>query len=111
MIEKIKNNKNNDINLNNLKNKASKLFDLFYQFKKNQNKTTQMPKQINNQGPTEEVMLTLTKEERYRILGIKSDIVHTLKELFYLSRCLSPEKATKLDLLFKGPYQNFSAVI
>ena len=104
-------NKNNDINLNNLKNKASKLFDLFYQFKKNQNKTTQMPKQINNQGPTEEVMLTLTKEERYRILGIKSDIVHTLKELFYLSRCLSPEKATKLDLLFKGPYQNFSAVI
>ena len=102
-------NKNNDVNLNNLKNKASKLYDLFYQFKKNQK--PQIPKQINNQGPSEEVMLTLTKEERYRILGIKSDIVHTLQELFYLSRCLSQEKATKLDLLFKGPYQNFSAII
>ena len=102
-------NKNNDVNLNNLKNKASKLYDLFYQFKKNQK--SQIPKQINNQGPSEEVMLTLTKEERYRILGIKSDIVHTLQELFYLSRCLSQEKATKLDLLFKGPYQNFSAII
>ena len=102
-------NKNNDVNLNNLKNKASKLYDLFYQFKKNQK--PQIPKQINNQGPSEEVMLTLTKEERYRILGIKSDIVHTLQELFYLSRCLSQEKASKLDLLFKGPYQNFSAII
>ena len=102
-------NKNNDVNLNNLKNKASKLYDIFYQFKKNQK--PQIPKQINNQGPSEEVMLTLTKEERYRILGIKSDIVHTLQELFYLSRCLSQEKATKLDLLFKGPYQNFSAII
>ena len=102
-------NKNNDVNLNNLKNKASKLYDIFYQFKKNQK--SQIPKQINNQGPSEEVMLTLTKEERYRILGIKSDIVHTLQELFYLSRCLSQEKATKLDLLFKGPYQNFSAII
>ena len=102
-------NKNNDVNLNNLKNKASKLYDIFYQFKKNQK--SQIPKQINNQGPSEEVMLTLTKEERYRILGIQSDIVHTLQELFYLSRCLSQEKATKLDLLFKGPYQNFSAII
>ena len=61
-------NKNNDVNLNNLKNKASKLYDIFYQFKKNQK--SQIPKQINNQGPSEEVMLTLTKEERYRILFI-----------------------------------------
>ena len=106
-------NKNNDINLNNLKNKASKLFDLFYQFKQNQNRIQNpppIPKPMNNQGPPEEVMLTLTKEERYRILGIKSDIVHTLNELMYLSHWLSPEKATKLDLLFKGPYQNFSAL-
>ncbi len=65
---------------------------------------------MTNQGPSEEVMLTLTKEERYRILGIKSDIVHTLSELLCLSRWLSVEKATKLDLLFKGPYQNFSAL-
>ena len=106
-------NKNNEINLNNLKNKASKLFDLFQQFKKNQNQIQNpppIPKPMNNQGPSEEVMLTLTKEERYRILGIKSDIVHTLNELMYLSHWLSPEKATKLDLLFKGPYDNYSAV-
>ena len=54
-------------------------------------------------------MLTKTKEERYRILGIKSDIVHTLNELFYISRWLSSEKVTKLDLLFKGPNSNFDA--
>ena len=102
-------NKNNDINLNNLKNKASKLYDLFYKLKQEQ-KQKKIPKPIDNQGPSESVMLTLTKEERYRILGIKSDIVHTLTELFYISRWLSPEKATKLDLLFKGPYYNFDAV-
>ena len=102
-------NKNNDINLNNLKNKASKLYDLFYKLKQDQ-KQKKIPKPIDNQGPSESVMLTLTKEERYRILGIKSDIVHTLTELFYISRWLSPEKATKLDLLFKGPYYNFDAV-
>ena len=102
-------NKNNDINLNNLKNKASKLYDLFYKLKQGQ-KQKKIPKPIDNQGPSESVMLTLTKEERYRILGIKSDIVHTLTELFYISRWLSPEKATKLDLLFKGPYYNFDAV-
>ena len=102
-------NKNNDINLNNLKNKASKLYDLFYKLKQAQ-KQKKIPKPIDNQGPSESVMLTLTKEERYRILGIKSDIVHTLTELFYISRWLSPEKATKLDLLFKGPYYNFDAV-
>ena len=106
-------NKNNDINLNNLKNQASKLFDLFREFKKSQSQIQNpppKPKTMTNQGPSEEVMLTLTKEERYRILGIKSDIVHTLNELMFLSHSLSPEKATKLDLLFKGPYQNFSAV-
>ena len=102
-------NKNNDINLNNLKNKASKLYDLFYKLKQVQ-KQKKIPKPIDNQGPSESVMLTLTKEERYRILGINSDIVHTLTELFYISRWLSPEKATKLDLLFKGPYYNFDAV-
>ena len=102
-------NKNNDINLNNLKNKASKLYDLFYKLKQDQ-KQKKIPKPIDNQGPSESVMLTLTKEERYRILGINSDIVHTLTELFYISRWLSPEKATKLDLLFKGPYYNFDAV-
>ena len=102
-------NKNNDINLNNLKNKASKLYDLFYKLKQAQ-KQKKIPKPIDNQGPSESVMLTLTKEERYRILGINSDIVHTLTELFYISRWLSPEKATKLDLLFKGPYYNFDAV-
>ena len=102
-------NKNNDINLNNLKNKASKLYDLFYKLKQEQ-KQKKIPKPIDNQGPSESVMLTLTKEERYRILGINSDIVHTLTELFYISRWLSPEKATKLDLLFKGPYYNFDAV-
>lgn len=102
-------NKNNDINLNNLKNKASKLYDLFYKLKQDQ-KQKKILKPIDNQGPSESVMLTLTKEERYRILGINSDIVHTLTELFYISRWLSPEKATKLDLLFKGPYYNFDAV-
>ena len=102
-------NKNNDINLNNLKNKASKLYDLFYKLKQVK-KQKKIPKPIDNQGPSESVMLTLTKEERYRILGINSDIVHTLTELFYISRWLSPEKATKLDLLFKGPYYNFDAV-
>ena len=100
-------NKNNDINLNNLKNKASQLYDLFHKIK--HSPKPQPPPSIN-QGPPEEIMLTLTKEERYRILGIKSDIVHTLDELFYISRWLSQEKATKLDLLFKGPYYNFSAL-
>lgn len=100
-------NKNNEINLNNLKNKASQLYDLFHKIK--QTPKPQPPPSIN-QGPPEEIMLTLTKEERYRILGIKSDIVHTLDELFYISRWLSQEKATKLDLLFKGPYYNFSAL-
>ena len=106
-------NKINDRNLNNLKNQASKLFDLFQQFKtrQKQKQVQPVPRQIPNQGPSEEVMLTLTKEERYRILGIKSDIVHTLNELFYISRWLSPEKATKLDLLFKGPYYHFDTVI
>ena len=80
-------NKNTDKKLQDLKNKAAKLFDLFYKSKPNP--ASQPPP---SQGPSEEVMLTLTKEERYRILGIKSDIVHTKNELFYLSYWLSPEK-------------------
>ena len=99
-------NKNTEMKLNNLKNQASRLFDLFYKFK--QNPQPQPPP--SNQGPSEEVMLTLTKEERYRILGIESDIVHTKQELFYLSYWLSPEKATKLSLLYKGPYHGFKAI-
>ena len=102
-------NKDIDIKLNDLKNKASKLFDLFYKSKQNP-PPQPPPNNMNNQGPSEEVMLTLTKEERYRILGIKSDIVHTIKELFYLSHWLSPEKATKLDLLYTGPYHGFEAI-
>lgn len=98
-------NKNTDKKLQDLKNKAAKLFDLFYKSKPNP-----APQPPPSQGPSEEVMLTLTKEERYRILGIKSDIVHTKNELFYLSYWLSPEKATKLDLLYKGPYHGFQAI-
>ena len=106
-------NKNNDFILNNLKNKASNLYDLFYKFKQEQKQRQEPPRvpPSNNQGPPESVMLTLTKEQRYNILGIKSDIVHTLNELFYISRWLSHEKATKLDLLFKGPYYNFDTVV
>ena len=55
------------------------------------------------------MMLNMTKEERYQILGIKSDIVHTVNEVLFISRCLSREKATKLDLRFKGPYNDFDA--
>ena len=100
-------NKNNEIQLKALKNQAAKIYDVFYKIK---HAPKPQPPPMTNQGPSEEVMLTLTKEERYRILGIKSDIVHTLSELLCLSRWLSVEKATKLDLLFKGPYQNFSAL-
>ena len=97
-------NKNNDIKLQNLKDLTTKLFQLF-----NNRKPIQMPMPNLNNYPSEEIMLTKTKEERYRILGIKSDIVHTLKELFYISRWLSCEKVTKLDLLYKGPSVNFDA--
>ena len=95
-------NKNNDIKLQNLKDLTSKLFHLF-------NNRSQIQLQNLNNYPSEEIMLTKTKEERYRILGIKSDIVHTLNELFYISRWLSCEKVTKLDLLYKGPSVNFDA--
>ena len=88
--------KNNDIKLNNLKDFTTKLYNLY----------NNRPK---NNYPSEDVMLNLTKEERYRILGIKSDIVHTVNELLYISRWLSSEKVTKLDLLYKGPYYNFDA--
>ena len=103
--------KNTDAKLDNLKADATKLFNLFNKYKNVQEISSQP--QINNnqdQGPSEAVMLTLTKEERYRILGMKSDIVHTLKELFNISRWLSPEKATKLDLLFKGPFYHFDSL-
>ena len=93
-------NKNNDIKIQNLKDLTTKLYNLF--------NNRPIP---NNNNPSEEIMLTKTKEERYRILGIKSDIVHTLNELFYISRWLSVEKVTKLDLLFKGPNANFDATI
>ena len=89
-------NKNNDIKVQNLKDLTTRLYNLF--------NNRPIP---NNNFPTEDIMLTKTKEERYRILGIKSDIVHTLNELFYISRWLSSEKVTKLDLLFKGPNSNF----
>ena len=91
-------NKNNDIKVKNLKDLTTKLYNLF--------NNRPIP---NNNYPKEDIMLTKTKEERYRILGIKSDIVHTLNELFYISRWLSSEKVTKLDLLFKGPNSNFDA--
>ena len=91
-------NKNNDIKVQNLKDLTTRLYNLF--------NNRPIP---NNNFPTEDIMLTKTKEERYRILGIKSDIVHTLNELFYISRWLSSEKVTKLDLLFKGPNSNFDA--
>ena len=96
-------NKNNDIKLQNLKQFTTKLYNLFQDFKNNpfQNK--------NNNYPTEEMMLNMTKEQRYQILGIQSDIVHTVDEILYISRWLSSEKATKLDLKFKGPYNNFDA--
>ena len=93
-------NKNNDIKLQKLKDMTTKLFNMF-------NNRSQMP---NQNFPSEEIMLTKTKEERYRILGIKSDIVHSLNELFHISRWLSSEKVTKLKLLFKGPYENFNVV-
>ena len=96
-------NKNNDIKLQNLKQFTTKLYNLFQDFKNNpiQNQ--------NNNYPTEEMMLNMTKEQRYQILGIQSDIVHTVNEILYISRWLSSEKATKLDLKFKGPYYNFDA--
>ena len=100
-------NKNNEIKLQNLKDTTTKLFNIFNNMMKNQNQN-QFQNQ-NNNYPSEDIMLTLTKEERYRILGIKSDIVHTVNELFYISRWLSSEKVTKLDLLYKGPYMNFDA--
>ena len=93
-------NKNNDERIQNLKDFTSKLFNMF-------NNRSKMP---NNNFPTEDILLTKTKEERYRILGIKSDIVHSLKELMYISLWLSSEKVTKLDLLFKGPSSNFEAI-
>ena len=104
-------NKNNEIKLDSLKADATKLFNLFNKYKKSQEIQPKPPINNNkqNEGPSEAIMLTLTKEERYRILGIKSDIVHTVNELFYLSRWLSPEKATKLDLLFKGATYNFDS--
>ena len=91
-------NKNNDIKVQNLKDLTTKLYSIF--------NNRPIP---NNNYPTEDIMLTKTKEERYRILGIKSDIVHTLNELFYISRWLSSEKVTKLDLLYKSPNSNFDA--
>ena len=94
-------NKNNDIRLQNLKELTTKLFHIY------NNRPKPMPN-LNN-FPSEEIMLTKTKEERYRILGIKSDIVHTLNELFYISRWLTSEKVTKLDLLYKGASYNFDA--
>ena len=93
-------NKNNDIRLQKLKEFTTKLFNMF-------NNRSPMP---NQNFPSEQIMLTKTKEERYRILGIKSDIVHTLNELFYISQWLSSEKVTRLNLLFKGPYENFDEV-
>ena len=101
-------NKNTEIKLENLKSEATRLFNLFNKYKKIQEQKPKPPI-IKKQGPSEAVMLTLTKEERYRILGIKSDIVHTVNELFYISHWLSQEKATKLDLLFKGPFYNFDS--
>lgn len=97
-------NKNNDIKLQNLKDVTTRLYNIFMNRNKNQ-----IQIQNNNNYPPEDIMLTMTKEERYRILGIKSDIVHTVNEVFYISRWLSSEKVTKLDLLFKGPYYNFDA--
>lgn len=96
-------NKNNDIKLQNLKQFTTKLYNLFQDFNNNpiQNQ--------NNNYPSEEMMLNMTKEQRYQILGIQSDIVHTVNEILYISRWLSSEKATKLDLKFKGPYYNFDA--
>jgi len=96
-------NKNNEIKLQNLNQFTKNLLNLFQNFKNNpiQNQ--------NNNHPTEEMMLNMTKEERYRILGIQSDIVHTVDEIIFISRWLSSEKATKLDLKFKGPYNNFDA--
>lgn len=94
-------NKNNDVKIQNLKNVTTRLFNLFNNYKNNMNK---------NNYPPEDIMLTLTKEERYRILGIQSDIVHAVNELFYISRWLSSEKVTKLNLLFKGAFINFDAV-
>ena len=89
------NNANNDIKLQNLKDIATKLYNLY----------TTRKKQMS-----ENMMLSLTKEERYRILGIKSDIVHSIDELLYISRWLSSEKVTKLELLFKGPFFNYDAI-
>lgn len=88
-------NTNNDIKLQNLKDIATKLYNLY----------TTRKKQMS-----ENMMLSLTKEERYRILGIKSDIVHSIDELLYISRWLSSEKVTKLELLFKGPFFNYDAI-
>lgn len=92
-------NKNNDERIQKLKDLTTKLYNIF-------NNRSKIP--INN-NPPEDILLTKTKEERYRILGIKSDIVHSLNELMYISRWLSSEKVTKLDLLFKGPSSNFDA--
>ena len=77
--------------------------------KKLYNTVMNMNVQPQKNFPSEEQMRTLTKEERYRVLGIQSDIVHTVNELLYISGWLSVEKATKLDLLFKGPCERFDA--
>ena len=96
-------NKNNEMRLRNLKDITTKLFHLF-------NNINQIPKNnINQNYPSEDLMLTKTKEEKYRILGIKSDIIHTAREMLYISHWLSSEKVTKLELLFKGPNSNFDA--
>ena len=122
-------NKNNEIRLKNLKDITTKLFHLFNNQNQisninnqnqipninnqnqipNINNQTQIPNININNYPSEDLMLKKPKEERYRILGIKSDIVHTVKEILYISHWLSSEKVTKLDLLFKGPNSNFDA--
>lgn len=53
-------------------------------------------------GPTREEMMQLPKQERYRILGISSDIIQTLDEVKAISNFLSQEMATKLEMYYKG---------
>ena len=92
-------NQQNENKLQKVKDLSAKLYKMV--------KDLQLPPPVN-ELPEEDDILLLQKEERYRVLGIESDIVHSVKEVFLISQWLSPEKATKLQLLFKGPMNDFS---
>ena len=100
----IPNNNNNIHNSNNNENSQKKINLPLYESKLNiENENT-------NRSNNEKNIPNLQLKEKYKLIGIESDIFQSKDEVLLVTKFLSSEYKISFQLLYKGSRNNFNAV-